>query len=89
MTEKLEPCPFCGSIPVYFGDDAVGVIRCLSCAVTTGTFRTDPHRSGRIRRNGNAEHKAAEFWNKGYWNWNRRTEEQHEEGSRECGKMVS
>lgn len=66
---KLKPCPFCGAIPTYFGDDAVGVIRCLSCAVTTGTFRKDKYRR---RNQGNAEKKATEFWNRGYFNWIRR-----------------
>ena len=66
---KLNPCPFCGAIPTYFGDDVAGVIRCMNCSVTTGTFRKDKYRR---QHHGNAEKKAVEFWNNVYFNWNRR-----------------
>ncbi len=63
MNEKLKPCPFCGYIPEYFGDDSVGVIRCPNCSVQTGTFRKDKYKR---KHHGNAEIKAIEFWNKGF-----------------------
>ena len=64
MTEKLNPCPFCGAIPRFFGDDSVCIIRCSGCSVMTGQFYSDKR-----KRKKNAQAKAAAFWNNGCFNW--------------------
>lgn len=50
MTEKLEPCPFCGNQPiVYAGDLQIHMVLCDKCGATV-SFQGNEERDKTITR---------------------------------------